>query len=219
MLRRTSVAIAAVTALAVSGVAVQGAMATPTAPRTHSAEALAGVGTAKDGRALFEGLAFAQGRVAEELGKSGKFVDIATLRTKNSTPEQRKAAASLLDTIQKQYPQFFSSFSTKLRSGDPRKVESAATEAAGILKSLATKSSAAVAEAGTGAGMCATVVLAINVLIAINLGGVGNVSVALNVQAWKAAVTTVHFWTAPPNGSSSLSRDQEIALLTKTLAA
>ncbi|RXS83685.1 sporulation delaying protein family toxin [Streptomyces sp. TM32] len=219
MLRRTSVAIAAVTALAVSGVAVQGAMATPPAPRTHSAEALAGVGTVKDGRALFEGLAFAQGTVAEELGKSGKFVDIAALRTKNSTPEQRKAATALLNAIQKQHPKFFSSFSAKLRSGDPRKVESATTEAGRILKSLATKSSAAVADAGTGSGMCATVVLAINVLVAVNLGGVANVSVALNVQAWRAAVNTVDFWSSPPSGSSSLSRDQEIALLTKTLAA
>lgn len=219
MLRRTSVAIAAVTALAVSGVAVQGAMATPTAPRTHSAEALAGVGTAKDGRALFEGLAFAQGQVAEKLGKSGKFVDIAALRTKNSTPEQRKAAAALLDTIQKQHPQFFSSFSAKLRSGDPRKVESATTEAGRILKSLATNSSPGVADAGTGSGMCAAVVLAVNVLIAINLGGAVNVSVAVNVQAAGNIVNALNFWSAPPSGSSTLSRDQEIALLTKTLAA
>ncbi|MFI1169210.1 hypothetical protein ACH4UM_38025 [Streptomyces sp. NPDC020801] len=215
-----SVAIAAVAVLGLGGTVAQEAAAS--SATTHIASSLTSAPhskaeAAKDGRILFEGLAFAQGPVADKLAQSGKFVDVATLRKKNSTAEQRKAVTVVLDRIQKQHPDFFSSFSAKLRSGNPQQVESGIDEAVGILKSLSTTKVKA-GDTGAGIGRCANVVLAVNVLVAINLGGVANVSVAVNVQAAKWVTTTSHFWSASEKGQSSLSRDEEIAQLTQVLA-
>ncbi|GAA0336237.1 sporulation delaying protein family toxin [Streptomyces blastmyceticus] len=220
MHRRVSVAIAAVAVLGLSGAAVQGAMASPVTSHPRAAVAAATSAEAnRDGRALFEGLAFAQGSVAETLGASGKFVNVAALRKANSTPEQRQAASALLDKIQKNRPQFFGTFSAKLRSGDPRKVQSGIADAGEVLQSLSSKSSARSADTGAGVAQCATIVLALNVLVAVNLGGAINVSVAVNAQAAVNAANTVNFWSSPSNGGQSLDRDQQIAGLTKVLAA
>jgi len=222
MNRRASVAIAAIAVLGLGGTVAQQAVATPAAAR--SSTSLASVSLTKaeatqDGRALFEGLAFAQGLVAEELANSGKFVDVATLRKKNSTAEQRQAVAGLLNEIQKERPEFFSSFSAKLRSGDPRQVESGVAEAGEILKSLSAAKSTKGDDTGTGTGQCATVVLAVNVLVAVNLGGAVNVSVAVNIQAGANVVNAVNFWSSSSKGGSSLTRDEQIAELTQVLAA
>ncbi|MGW2781651.1 sporulation delaying protein family toxin [Streptomyces populi] len=222
MHRRASVAIAAVAVLGLGGAVAQQAVATPST--THVGSSLASTSQSKaeaalDGRALFEGLAFAQGSVAEELADSGKFVDVAALRKKNSTPEQRRAAAGVLNKIQKEQPEFFGSFSAKLRSGDPRQVESGLAGAGKILKSLASAKSAKAADTGTGTGRCATVVLAVNVLVAVNLGGAVNVSVAVNIQAAGNVVNALNFWSAPAQGGGSLTRDEQIAELTQVLAA
>ena len=125
MHRRASVAIAAVAVLGLGGAVAQQAAATPATSHAGSSLASASLSkaeSAQDGRALFEGLAFAQGSVAKELADSGKFMDVAALRKENSTAEQRQAASALLDKIQQERPEFFSSFSQQLRSGDPRKV-------------------------------------------------------------------------------------------------
>ncbi|WP_159106625.1 hypothetical protein [Streptomyces rishiriensis] len=216
-----SVAIAAVAVLGLGGAVAQEAAAS--AATTHATSSLTSgprtkTEATKDGRLLFEGLAFAQGPVAEKLARSGKFVDVATLRKENSTAEQMKAVTAVLDRIQKEHSDFFSSFSAKLRSGDPRQVESGVDQAAGILKSLATTKSRT-GDTGTGIGRCANVVVAVNVLVAVNLGGAVNVSVAVNFQAAKWVVTTSHFWSATEKGQSSLSRDEEMAQLTQVLAA
>ncbi|MFJ8150299.1 sporulation delaying protein family toxin [Streptomyces sp. NPDC096048] len=218
MHRRASVAVAGVAVLALSGIAVQGAMANPAAPRTHAAAAAATPAEATaQGRALFAGLTFAQGDVAQELADSGKFVDVAALREQNSTAEQRRAATALLDKIQKERPQFFGSFAAKLRSGDPNKVQSGIDEARDIMKSLAAKAEGP--DAGQGVGQCATVVLAVNVLVAVNLGGAVNVSVAVNLQAAANVANEVNFWFSPPSGGDQLSKDEQVAELTKVLAA
>ncbi|MFI5825306.1 hypothetical protein ACIA8I_40585 [Streptomyces rishiriensis] len=218
-----SVAIAAVAVLGLGGAVAQEAAAS--SATTHATSSLTSgprtkTETTKDGRLLFEGLAFAQGPVAEKLAQSGKFVDVATLRKENSTAEQRKAVTAVLDRTQKEHPDFFSSFSAKLRSGDPRQVESGVDQAASILKSPSTTNSRT-GDTGTGIGIgrCANVVVAVNVLVAVNLGGAVNVSVAVNFQAAKWVVTTSHFWSATEKGQSSLSRDEEIAQLTQVLAA
>ncbi|WP_143196913.1 hypothetical protein [Streptomyces sp. CB00455] len=219
MQRRVSVAIAVASVLGLSGVAAQGAMATSAASAPRAAVA-ATPQAAQDGRALFEGLAFAQGSVAEDLGESGKFADLATLRQSNSTPEQRQAASALLDKVQANQPQFFAGFSGKLRSGDPRKVQDGIKEAAGVLKSLSDQAPPVKpGDTGTGTGQCATVVLAVNVLVAVNLGGAVNVSVAVNIQAAANVANAVNFWWSPPSGSGSLSADEQIAELTQVLAA
>ncbi|MFG2681631.1 hypothetical protein [Streptomyces sp. NPDC048392] len=193
-------------------------MASPTAPRTHSAATAATPAEATaEGRALFAGLTFAQGGVAKELADSGKFVDVAALRKENSTAEQRRAAAALLDKIQKERPRFFGSFAGKLRSGDPNKVRSGIDEARDIMKSLAAKAEGP--DAGQGVGQCATVVLAVNVLVAVNLGGAVNVSVAVNLQAAANVANEVNFWFSPPSGGDQLSKDEQVAELTTVLAA
>ncbi|GAA2615006.1 MULTISPECIES: hypothetical protein [Streptomyces] len=220
MHRRTSVAIAAVTILGLGSVVAQQAVATPVASRAGSSLAAASTAEAtQDGRALFEGLAFAQGDVAAELAESGMFVDVAALREKNSTAEQRQAVSGVLDRIQREQPQFFGSFSVKLRSGDPRQVESGVAEAGKILQSLASSKAANAGDIGTGTAQCATVVLAVNVLIAVNLGGAINAAVAVNIQAAGNIVNALNFWSAPGNGGSSLTKDQQIAGLTRVLAA
>ncbi|MBH1938631.1 hypothetical protein I5Q34_30970 [Streptomyces sp. AV19] len=219
MHRRANVAIAAVAVLGLGGVVAQ--EATASSATSHAASttpaAKSKADATRDGRALFEGLTFAQGPVAEKLAHSGKFVDVAALRKKNSTADQRKAVTAVLDGIQKQRPDFFSSFSAKLRSGDPRQVKGGIAEAADILKSLSTTK---VKNIGTGAGTgeCVNVVAAVNILVAVNLGGVANVSVAVNAQASKWVVNTSHFWSSFERGQSSLNRDEEIAQLTQVLA-
>lgn len=220
MHRRASVTIAAVALLGLGGAVAQEAVAS--SATRHATSALASAAhskaeTTRDGRDLFEGLAFAQGPVAEKLARSEEFVDIATLRKKNSTAEQREAVTAVLDRIQKQHPDFFSSFSAKLRSGDPRQVEGGLGEAVDILTSLSTAKAKA-DDTGTGTGKCVNVVAAVNVLVAVNIGGVANVSVAVNVQASKWVVNQSHFWTASERGQSSLNRDEEIARLTQVLA-
>ncbi|WP_327132702.1 sporulation delaying protein family toxin [Streptomyces sp. NBC_01343] len=220
MQRRTSVAIAAVTILGLGGVVAQQAVATPVASQAGSSLAAASTAEAtRDGRALFEGLAFAQGSVAAELADSGKFVDVAALREKNSTAEQRQAVSGVLDRIQREQPEFFGSFSAKLRSGDPRQVESGVAEAGKILQSLASSKAANAGDIGTGTAQCATVVLAVNVLVAVNLGGAVNVAVAVNLQAAGNIVNALNFWSSPANGGSSLTKDEQIAGLTQVLAA
>ncbi len=223
MHRRASVAIAAVAVLGLGGAVAQQAVATPAASHVGSSLASASLSKAeatRDGRALFEGLAFAQGSVAKDLADSGKFVDVAALRKKNSTAEQRQATSALLDKIQKERPQFFHTFSQKLRSGDPRKVESGVAEAGDILKSLAAAAEPKARDTGTGTGRCATVVLAVNVLVAVNLGGAVNVSVAVNIQAAGNVVNALNFWSSSAkDGESSLTRDEQIAELTQVLAA
>ena len=144
---------------------------------------------------------------------------MAALRKENSTAEQRQAASALLDKIQQERPEFFSSFSQQLRSGDPRKVESGVTEAGNILKSMSAQAEPKAADAGTGSGRCATVVLAVNVLVAVNLGGAVNVSVAVNIQAAGNVINALNFWSSSATGESSLTRDEQIAELTQVLAA
>ncbi|WP_179851099.1 sporulation delaying protein family toxin [Streptomyces sp. TLI_55] len=200
----------------------QQAVATPAA--SHAGSSLASASRSKaeatqDGRALFAGLAFAQGAVAKDLADSGKFVDVAALRKENSTTAQRRAASALLDKIQKERPGFFSSFSQKLRSGDPRKVESGVAEAGSILKSLAAAAEPKAVDTGTGTGKCAAVVLAVNVLVAVNLGGAVNVSVAVNIQAAGNIVNALNFWSSSAKSENSLTRDEQIAELTQVLAA
>ncbi|MDH6229327.1 MULTISPECIES: sporulation delaying protein family toxin [Streptomyces] len=224
MHRRVNIAVAAVAALGLGATVAQQAVATPKV--AYASTALAATPEAKakatqDGRALFEGLAFAQGPVAEELADSGAFVDVAALREKNSTADQRRAVAGVLNKIQKERPQFFASFGSKLRSGDPRQVESGIAEAGNVLKALvsSTSSKEKAVDPGTGTGQCATVVLAVNVLVAVNLGGAVNVSVAVNLQAAGNVVNALNFWSAAPQGESTLTRDEQIAELTQVLAA
>ncbi|MFJ2816166.1 sporulation delaying protein family toxin [Streptomyces sp. NPDC087294] len=223
MHRRASVAVAAVAVLGLGGAVAQQAVATPVASHvgsslTSASASVSEAEAAQDGRALFEGLAFAQGSVAKDLADSGKFVDIATLREENSTAEQRQAASALLDEIQKERPEFFSSFSQELRSGDPRKVESGVAEAGDILKALVAEAEPKAAGTGTGTGRCAAVVLAVNVLVAVNLGGALNVSVAVNIQAAGNVVNALNFWSSSAQGENPLTREEQIAELTQVLA-
>ena len=79
MHRRASVAIAAVAVLGLGGAVAQQAAATPATSHAGSSLASASLSkaeSAQDGRALFEGLAFAQGSVAKELADSGKFIGV-----------------------------------------------------------------------------------------------------------------------------------------------
>ncbi len=81
--------------------------------------------SADDGLALFTGIYFAQGQVGEYLTDTLAFSDPDGELAANSTPEALETVAEITDAIAAGNPGFFAAFSEDLRSGDPRRVESA----------------------------------------------------------------------------------------------
>ncbi|MFF4370832.1 hypothetical protein [Streptomyces sp. NPDC001594] len=212
--RNTAVATVAALAVAFTGVAAHGATATsgsPTAASAHSAAP--NVGSVEDGRTLFAGVYFAQGSVAEELSKSPEFRQVTKLSGENSTAEKHKATSAVMNVIQEKQPDFFQTFSEKLRSGNPRQVQSGIADGNSALRALA-KERADAPDPGTASGTC--VILAIDVLVVLNAGAAVNLSVAVAVQAWKYINTTS---VAPEGEDNSLASEQRIAKLTQALAA
>ncbi|MYR46122.1 hypothetical protein [Streptomyces sp. SID5910] len=212
--RNTAVAAVAALAVAFTGVAAHGAVATSGSTATAAAHSAAPkVGSAEDGRALFAGVYFSQGSVAEELSKSPDFRQVTKLSRENSTAEKHKATAAVMSAIEEKQPDFFRAFSEKLRSGDPRKVQSGIADGNTALRALA-KDSADAPDPGTASGTC--VILAIDVLVVVNAGAAVNLSVAVAIQAWKYVTNAS---VAPKGEDNSLASEQRIAKLTQILAA
>ncbi|MBH1933015.1 sporulation delaying protein family toxin [Streptomyces sp. AV19] len=208
--KRAAVAVVAALAVSLTGVAAQGAVASSASHQSAAAVAGPAVGTAKDGRDLFAGVIFSQGKVAEQVGKSSYFKLVSELHEKNSTKKNEKAVAQIMDQVEKKNPGFFKKFSAKLRSGDPRKVQSGINDAGRVLGTMSKKD---VADIPNG-GECA--ILAVSVLVVLNAGAAINLSVAVGVQAWKYVNVTSF---APDDKQDSLKAERRIAKLTEILAA
>lgn len=209
----------AVTAIGVGGVISSNASAAPAVNTAPVAAEKSGpaVGTDQDGRHLYAGLIFLQGDLGKKFTELGSYSGAPDSYRKNNNSEARRAVAQVLDAIAEKEPGFFSAFSTKVRSGDPRKVESGMDQAVKLLADVTVdekdtdKSSG---DAGTGTGRCA--VIAVNVLVAVNVGGAVNVSVAVNVQAWK---NVVNMSRAAHDDEDGITKEQKVADITRLAAA
>ncbi|MFD9858287.1 hypothetical protein [Streptomyces alboflavus] len=78
-----------------------------------------------DGRNLFAGLAFGQGEVAEKLSRSHLSDVSEGQAAKANSPGALRYAGHVLDRMEAADPGFFAAFADDLRSGDPRRVQSA----------------------------------------------------------------------------------------------
>ncbi|MFE6403354.1 hypothetical protein [Streptomyces alboflavus] len=78
-----------------------------------------------DGRKLFVGLYFGQGEVAEKLSRSQLFDVPENQAARANSPDALRHAARVLDRMEAVEPGFFAAFADDLRSGEPRRVQSA----------------------------------------------------------------------------------------------
>ncbi|MEU9125105.1 hypothetical protein AB0C96_35610 [Streptomyces sp. NPDC048506] len=190
-IKRVAVAIATCTALGIAGTSAASAFAVaPTSSLSSQRNTL--VDHAEDGRAIFTGLFLNQGRYSEQLAT------IATATTGTDAGKVQKFDSKhvdrLLKRIAKNNPNFFTDFSRKAHSGNPRLVRQAIGEAHDQL-SIVRKQS--VDDTGKGTGSC--LVLAVYAA----------------VVKWQA-----YIW-APQSSSAvdPLENDQAVAELTQLLAA
>ncbi|WPO76201.1 hypothetical protein [Streptomyces sp. KN37] len=217
--RRALIAVAAATAVGVGGVAASSAFAAAAADPASRATAAQAPRTSpeaeQDGRDLFAGLFFLQGETGKEFAELRSYTGAKDAYRKNNNAEARKAVTRVLEAMAKKDASFFSDFSAGLRSGDPRKVESAMNDAVALLTKVTVshKDAKGAKDVGTGTGRCA--VLAVNVLIVVNAGGAVNVSVAVNLQAWKNVVNM----SVGPADDSGITKEQQIADITRFAAA
>ncbi|MCK8681327.1 hypothetical protein [Streptomyces lichenis] len=215
--KRILATVAAVTAIGVGGVATSNASAAPSTGTAPVAAHRSGpaVGTVQDGRDVYAGLIFLQGDLGRKFAELGPYTGAAESYRKNDNAEARQAVAQVLDAIAEKDSGFFSAFSTQVRSGDPRKVESGMDRAVKLLTEVTVdeKDTTSPKALGAGDGRCA--VLALNVLIVVNVGGAVNVSVAVNLQAWKNVINM----SVAPADEGSITKDQKIADITRLAAA
>ncbi len=218
-MKRTLTAIVTATTIGLSGVAVSHASAAPAVNATTVAADKPGpaVGTDRDGRDLYAGLIFLQGGIGEKFAELDSYSGAKESYRRNDSAKARQVVGQVLDAIAKKDPRFFGSFSTRVRSGDPRKVESGMDQAVKLLTDVTVDGKGAAEspeDVGAGTGRCA--VLAVNVLIAVNAGGAVNVSVAINVQAWK---NVVNMSRVAPTDEGGLTKNQKVADITRLAAA
>jgi SdpC family antimicrobial peptide len=183
--------------------AVIGGVATTTGSATADSAARATV-SAEDGRALFAGLVFGQGKAGDALAEAGLFQDPQGLLEKNDTAEGRKGTALVADAIADRSPGFFTKFSADLRSGDPRRVDGALDAARGQLNGLAEEDKLSTLDTGPD---CA----AVNVVLAVNA------VTGVNVVNAAAVFNVVTFWFAPPQSADELGHEEAVAEITAAL--
>ncbi|MFE2294292.1 hypothetical protein [Streptomyces sp. NPDC059452] len=212
-------AVAAVALVGVFGVSAANAAPVPsvgTGSVAAAAEASrSAVGTEADGRELLAGLFFLQGETGKKFTELRSYTGAKDAYRENANAESRKAVGELLDIIAAKDSGFFSTFSSQLRSGDPRKVEAGMNAAVKLLTKVTVDAEEAgnAKDIGAGTGYCA--VLALNVLIVVNAGGAVNVSVAINLQAWKYVVNAS---VAPSGGDYDITKEQQVADITRLVA-
>ncbi|MEU7183522.1 MULTISPECIES: hypothetical protein [Streptomyces] len=186
-IKRVAVTIAACTALGIAGTSAASAFAVAPAPSLSSQRNTL-VDHAEDGRAIFTGLFLNQGRYSEQLAASSAAIDAGKGQKFDS-----KHVDILLNSIARDNPNFFTDFSRKAHSGNPRLVRQALGEAHDQLRTVRKQS---VDDTGKGTGSC--IVLA----------------VVAAVVKWQI------YWTSPSSGAGDpLEKDQAVAELTQRLAA
>ncbi|MGX8909301.1 sporulation delaying protein family toxin [Streptomyces netropsis] len=222
--RRTAGIVGGLTAAAVCFTGVTAA-ASPSdaghAKTVKAAPAKPGPSAAEDGKAVFNGLFFGQGKVGAELAKSPMFSEMRKELAKADAKDSARVARAVTGAVEAKYPGFFAGFDKKVRSGDPRKVESAVNDAQTKLMSIAKKTDAKDSARPVQNGqMCGTVVAV--------AGAVVHVAAAVTAAAAAVTVTVAvganfvkaknWFWSAPPKGDdTALGHDEAVATVTKIL--
>ena len=189
--KRVAVAIAICTALGIAGTSTASAFAVVPTP-SLSSQRNALVDHAEDGRAIFTGLFLKQGRYSERLAT----IAAATTGTDAGKGKEfgSKQIDRLLNSIAKNNPNFFTDFSRKAHSGNPRLVRQAIGEAHDQLSSVRKQS---VDDTGKGTGSC----------------------LALAVYAYVVKWKVMIFAPQSSGAADPLEADQAVAELTQRLAA
>ncbi|MEU2510796.1 hypothetical protein [Streptomyces syringium] len=224
--QRTAGIIAALTATAVCVTGATAAAAPGTASHAQTvkaAPAKPAPNATENGKAVFQGLFFGQGKVGAELAKSPMFSEMRKEVAKADAKDSARVARIVTDAVDAKYPGFFASFGKKARSGDPRKVEAAVNDAQAKLLSIARKADVKdTAQPVRNGQMCGTVVAV--------AGAVVHVAAAVTAAAAAVTVTVAvganfvkaknWFWSvAPKDDTTALGHDEAVATVTKILKA
>ncbi|MFF9981200.1 MULTISPECIES: sporulation delaying protein family toxin [Streptomyces] len=216
--QRGTLLVAGMTAAALCVAAAPSAVANPTAEPVKAAAAAAPVSAKADGEQVFRGLFFGQGEVGRGLSQLDLFAE-ARQHLDNDDLDEIRASNAVIDLINKRSPGFFAELSAKTRSGDPRKVEKAVTDAQDMLLSVAQKSDTATpVENGQLCGVTVAVGAAVVHVAAVvtAAGAVVTVTVAVGANFVKGKNW---FWSPQPTtgDGTPLSKDEAVAQVTKAL--
>lgn len=159
---------------------------------------------------------------AGEVGRGLSQLDLfaeARQHLDNDDLDEIRASNAVIDLINKRSPGFFAELSAKTRSGDPRKVEKAVTDAQDMLLSVAQKSDTATpVENGQLCGVTVAVGAAVVHVAAVvtAAGAVVTVTVAVGANFVKGKNW---FWSPQPTtgDGTPLSKDEAVAQVTKAL--
>ncbi|MFG3085622.1 hypothetical protein [Streptomyces parvulus] len=207
MRRAILVSLAASSLLVGGAITAAHAVDAPAGPVAHAAAPATKVADpAADGRELFTGLYFGQGTVGEELRGSDAFIgDPEGQLERNGTPEAREAIKELTTAIGKASPDFFATFSTDVRSGNPFRVKAAVEAGAAEVDKVVEAESGS----GTGDGKC---------LVTVNVGAFVNVVAGINAATQANVVLELNFWWGSSAEAPAPERsDEQIAAFTEQL--
>ncbi|MCX2925736.1 hypothetical protein [Streptomyces sp. NEAU-W12] len=191
-------------------------MATAGAFGTSARPAVAApAGSAKaDGENVLRGLFFGQGEVGKDPAGLELFSE-ARKHIDDNTPEEIRASDVVVGLIDKRSPGLFADLGEKARSGDPRQVEKAVTDARNMLPAVAKDKSATPVENGR---LCGATVAVGAAAVVTAAGAVVTVTVTVGANFVKAKN---RFWSSEPatGDDTPLSRDEAVAQVTQALSA
>ncbi|MFJ8214951.1 sporulation delaying protein family toxin [Streptomyces sp. NPDC096033] len=217
LLVASATATALCVAAAPSAIADQGSASAKTAVTAT----VASPASAKaDGEAVFRGLFFGQGQVGQDLSKLELFAE-AREHLDNDDLSEVRVSNAVIDLIDKKSPNFFADLSVKTRSGDPRQVEKAVTDAQNMLMAVAEKDDKATpVENGQLCAMnVAVAAVVVHVAAVVTAAGaVVTVTLAAGANFVKGKNW---FWSPQPTtgDGTPLSKDEAVAQVTKALKA
>ncbi|WP_405615090.1 hypothetical protein [Streptomyces sp. NBC_00076] len=173
------------------------------------------VGSTADGRALFRGIFFGQGTVAQALAKdSDLFSKIGEVYKQNNGATAMKAGDALLDALAKKNPGYFQRFSTEVHSGSPARVQAALLRAPKDLKAIGV--GAKDADAGPTCVTIAVAAAGVHIVAALTAAVVAVAEAA--VAGANIVIGTNWFWSASKAGST-LTQEEAVAKVTTLLHA
>lgn len=179
--KKAILAASVVFACAVSGTVSQNVSAQDNADqRANFTQEVKKSTSAEDGKNIFQALFFGTGpeteTVTEAFGDDG-YREIVKL-AEGYDEEQKAAIEEILTTIEEEDPSFFERFSADVRSGSPRKVESALNEGAERLQATSNNdgtpspaSPVALVAVVVWAGLVWDAMAAVNYGVVVNIGG------------------------------------------------
>lgn len=167
-------------------------------------------GTTADGRRLFRGIFFGHGPVADQLVTLDAFSTIQQMRQNNTLP-QRKAVVAILNHIEHSSPNFFATFSKRMRSGDPYQVEKALRSGGDLLDQTLRRVGSG--DPRLAKGTCFYVAVVVTFLAA------GNVYYAVNAAQAANVVYEVNWFWSSTASTNGLSLQRKVVKLTELLQA